>query len=192
MSNTDAMKRRIFLFGLAAGPVLSACAPLPSANPLGQELRQTITFSEIDVTTTGAAFESGRGAEYASQLAPDLEAALRREFVDRMDPDGVPLRVDISRLNLAGSTATAFGRDQSRLQGAVRVEDRAGALIASYGIDIRRGDPAETTTGALLDAATGRAARTYRALASDFARETRVQVLGRDLPGERLLRQATN
>lgn len=75
-----------------------------------------------------------------------------REFDDRIAPGGVTVAVDVSRINVAGGTATAFGRDQSRLQGAVRVIETDGSLLASYTIIAIAGTPRETRGGAVVGA----------------------------------------
>ena len=184
------MQRRFFLTGaLVVAPLLAACAPTPYANPLGREARAALRFSEVEVTTSGAAFESARAADYASRLGPELRAELRREFSDRLDPGGVRLAIEVQRVNVAGSTGTAFGRDQSRLSGAARVIDREGRLLASYPIAVVAGEARETRLGALAAASVTSADRFYRALLSDFATTTRTEILGADLPGARLLRQ---
>ena len=37
---------------------VAACTPEPRSNPLGREAARSLTFSEIEVTSTGTAFES--------------------------------------------------------------------------------------------------------------------------------------
>ena len=185
------MHRRTLILTLAAG-ALTACAPSPASNPLGREARAALTISRVDVVTTGAAFESARAADTASRLGPDLSGALRQEFADRIRPDGVVMSVEIARMNLAGSVRTAFGSDQSRLQGTVRLLDRSGALLATYPVQVEAGTAAETRTGALARATVTTADGFYRALLRDFARAAREQILGADLPGQRLLRRATS
>ena len=185
------MHRRACL-ALLAGAGLAACAPLPNTNPLSRDQRAALAFSGIEVTTSGAAFESTLAADYSSALAPDLEGVLQREFADRLNPDGARLIVEISRFNLAGSAATAFGRDQSRLLGTVRVVSPGGLLLATYPIQVLAGEAAESRTGAILGAATNRAGGYYRDLVTGFARDTREQILGGDLPGQRLIRNITS
>lgn len=186
------MTRRFVVLGaLAALPVLAGCAPAPYANPLSREVRAGLRFSDITVSTSGAAFESARAGDYASRLGPELQAQLRRAFSDRLDQDGVTLAVEIQRLNVAGSAGTAFGRDQSRMTGSARVLDREGRLMASYPVTVIAGEARETRLGALAAAAVTSADRYYRTLVADFARTTRSQILGADLPGARLVRQAT-
>ena len=182
------MERRRFLtvgalaLGGAAG--LAGCAPQPHANPMGRELRASITFSEVSVTTAGAALESRRASEAATALGPELEAALRQAFSDRMAADGMArMVVEIDRFNLAGGTRTAFGSDQSRLSGAVRVLDGEGRLLGSYAVVVTAGEAAETRLGALAGAAVGSADRFRRQLSQEFARTSRLQVLGPDRPG---------
>ncbi len=187
------MQRRFFLSGALAGlPMLVACAPTPYTNPIGREARAALRFSEVTVSSSGAAFESARAADYASRLDPELRAALRREFADRMDPAGVPLMVEIQRLNVATGTGTAFGRDQSRLSGQVRVLDRDGRVLGSYGISVVAGEARDSRLGALAAASVSSAERFYRALVNDFAATTRTEILGTELPGARLLRRTTS
>ena len=184
------MNRRAF-FALASAVAISACAPLASTNPIAREVRQTLQFSSVTVNTQGTAFDSSRASEFSSALSGDLRTALETEFVDRMDPAGVQMIVDVARLNVAGSTTTAFGRDQSTLSGSVRVLDGV-ALLGTYTIQVAVGDPSQTTTGALVSSAINSGTGYYRDLINGFARDARVQVLGADLPGERLLRQLQN
>lgn len=186
-----AMPRRTFILALAAGPV-AACAPRPYTNPLGREARAALAISRIEVVTTGTAFENVRAADTASRLGPDLTGALRQEFADRLRPDGVVMSVEIARMNLAGSVRTAFGRDQSLLQGTVRLLDAGGGLLATYPVQVEAGAAAETRTGALARATVTTAEGFYRSLLRDFARATREQILGGDLPGQRMLRRATS
>ena len=183
------MKRRIFLLGTLAAGSLASCAPTPHANPLGREARAALRLGRIEVRTEGAAFESARARSQASQLGPDLEAELRRTFSDRLDPSGATLVVEIQQVNLAGGTRTAFGSDQSRMTGAVRLLGEDGRLRASYPVTVIAGEARETTLGALAAATVGSADRFYRTLLVDFARTTRSQMLGPDLPGARLMRQ---
>jgi len=146
------MDRRSILLMISAS-ALTACAPQPYSNPLSREARAGLAFSRFDVVTTGASFDSRLASDYASRLGPDLAAALRSEFSDRIRADGVVMNVEIARFNLAGSTRTAMGRDQSQLQGSVRIIDSAGRLLATYPIQVVAGAAAETHTGALARAA---------------------------------------
>ncbi len=184
------MNRRTVLTLLLAS-ALSACAPRPYTNPLSREVRKGLTIAEIDVVTTGTAFESVRAADYASRLSPELAGRLRQEFSDRLDPGGVTLSVEIARMNVAGATTTAFGRDQSRLQGTAQIRDREGNVLAVYPIHVVAGGAADTRTGALAQAAVTTADRFYRSLLDDFAKTTREQILGADLPGQRMLRRVS-
>ncbi|NYS26801.1 hypothetical protein HUK65_17685 [Rhodobacteraceae bacterium 2376] len=179
------------LFLMIGASALVACAPQPYSNPLSREARAGLAFSRFDVVTTGASFDSSMAANYASRLGADLAAALRSEFSDRVGADGVVMNVEIARFNLAGSTRTAMGRDQSQLQGSVRIIDRAGRLLATYPIQVVAGAAAETRTGALARAAVTTTDGFYRGLLSGFARTSREQILGSDLPGQRLLRRVT-
>lgn len=182
-------RRRLFLIMSASD--LAACAPQPYSNPLSREARAGLVFSRFDVVTTGASFESNLATDYASRLGPDLAAVLRSEFSDRVRSDGVVMNVEIARFNLAGSARTALGRDQSQLQGSVRITDASGRLLATYPIQVVAGAAAETRTGALARAAVTTAEGFYRGLLTGFARTSREQILGADLPGQRLLRRVT-
>ena len=104
---------------------------------------------------------------------------------------GVVMNVEIARFNLAGSARTAMGRDQSQLQGSVRIIDPAGRLLATYPIQVVAGTAAESRTGALARAAVTTADDFYSGLLTSFARDGRAQILGSDLPGQRLLRRVT-
>ncbi len=102
------------------------------------------------------------------------------------------MSVEIARMNLAGSVRSAFGRDQSRMQGTVRLLDPTGALLAAYPVQVEAGTAAESRTGALARATVTTSEGFYRSLLRDFARAAREQILGADLPGQRLFRQATS
>ena len=143
--------RRMVLLG-GASVMMASCAPTPSANPLPRAMRNALRISDITVQTQGTAFVNRGAADRASSLAPDLRQALLREFADRMSDDGVRLAVDISQLNVASGTATATGRDQSRLQGGVRVIAADGSLLASYTIIAVAGAARETRTGTVVGA----------------------------------------
>jgi hypothetical protein len=144
------LRREFFVVSLGFA---AACAPLPDTNPLGRDTRKSLTISSVEVSTTGTAFESVRAADHSSALAGDLRGVIEREFSDRMASGGLKLVADIARINLAGATTTAFGRDKSLMQGSVRLVDASGATVASYAIQVVAGDAAETTTGALWSSA---------------------------------------
>lgn len=185
------LTRRGMFLSLAALS-LTACAPRPSPNPLSREARAALRIARIEVTTTGATFESRRASDAAGNLGPDLQARMRQEFSDRMRPDGIEMSVEIARMNLAGSVRTAFGDDRSRLQGTVRLIDRSGRLLAIYPVEVEVGTAAETRRGAVARAAVTTVDGFYRALLSGFARQTRGQILGDDSAGQRLVRQFGN
>ncbi|WP_209426441.1 hypothetical protein [Pararhodobacter sp. SW119] len=185
------MQRRTLLLMLGSG-ALGACAPQPYTNPLSREARAALGITRIEVVTTGTAFESALAAESATRLGPDLTGALRQEFADRMRPDGVVMSVELARLNMASSLRTAFGRDQSRLQGTVRLLDASGRLLAAYPVQVEAGAAAATRTGALARASVTTAEGFYRDLLRAFARAAREQILGAGIPGQRLLRRVTS
>lgn len=170
--------------------ILAACAPLPRANPLSAEQVRDLAFSEIRVTTAGAGFE-GRGTDFSSRLAPELQAVLRREFSDRLGPGGATMVVEVGRLNVAGGTSTALGRDQSTLTGTVRIL-AGGALVASYPIQVIAGEASESLAGALVGATVNSGERFYRRLLNGFARDAREQILGPGLPGSRTVRRVSS
>lgn len=183
-------RRHLIALGLAG--LLAACGA-PDPNPLSRAARGEMQLADIVVTAEGAGFESGAARRYTSRIAPDLDAALSREFADRLDRGGEwRMLVEVSRLNLAGGTSTALGRDQSRLSGAVRVIDPAGSLRASYTIQVLAGEAAESRTGTLVGAVANSAGGYYRELLAQFARDARTQMLGGDLPGQRLVRRISN
>ena len=170
--------------------LLAACAPLPRANPLSAEAVRSLTFAEIEVTTAGAGFE-GRGAAFSSRLAPELRAVLRREFSDRLGAGGARMVVEVGRLNVAGGTSTALGRDQSALAGTVRILD-GGALVASYPIQVIAGEASASIAGAIVGATVNSGERFYRRLLDGFAQDAREQIVGRGLPGSRVVRQVSS
>lgn len=168
------MDRRHFLTLSAAGTVLAAagCAPMPRSNPLSRAMATSLTFSDITVSASGAAFENRRAAGYSSRVAPELEAVLKQRFAKRMNPGSAArIEVELARLNVADSARTAFGSDQSALSGTVRVISAGGGVLASYVIEARAGEAAETRTGALFDAAVRSSDGYYRQLLDAFARQ---------------------
>ena len=171
------MHRRTFILSTAVLS-LAACAPGIDSNPLSRDVRRSLRFASIEVNTAGAAFESARATEFSSALGPDLRAALQEEFSDRMGNGTYRMIVDVARLNVAGSAATSFGNDTSRLLGGVRILDGAGATIATYSVQVQAGAAADTTTGAIFGAVVNTANRYYRRLVGDFAEDTRELVLG--------------
>jgi hypothetical protein len=150
---------------------LAACAPMPRANPLSRAQADGLAISAIEVTTTGAAFESKRAADFSARLDPDLTAALQREFAGRMSSDGALLTVDVARLNVADSGRTAFGWDQSKLIGQARLNAPDGQLLATYPIQVNAGQAAKTRTGALVSAAIGSSDKNYVKLINEFSEE---------------------
>ncbi len=180
--------RRLVLLG-AASALMASCAPTPSANPLPRATRNALRISDITVETGGTAFVNRAAADRASSLAPDLRQSLLREFADRISDDGVRVVVEISQLNVAGGTATATGRDQSRLQGAVRVVQTDGSVLASYTIIAVAGAARETRTGTVVGSVINTASGFYRALIDQFSLQTREDMLGAYLPGERQARR---
>jgi hypothetical protein len=144
---------------------------MPRANPLSRAQADGLAISAIDVTTTGAAFESKRAADFSARLDPDLTAALQREFANRMSSDGVLLTVDVARLNVADSGRTAFGWDQSKLIGQARLTTPDGQVLATYPIQVNAGQAAKTRTGALVSAAIGSSDKNYIKLVNKFSEE---------------------
>ncbi|WP_422071967.1 hypothetical protein [Tranquillimonas rosea] len=170
--------RRVFLLTGGAALGLAACAPMPRSNPLSRAAASNLTFSGVTVSTSGAGYENSRAAQYSSRLGPDLQGVLAQEFSSRIEGSGgARMEVDVARLNLANSARTAFGGDQSRLQGTVRlIENGSNATIASYVIDVVAGAAAETRTGALFGAAVNSSDRFYRQLLTAFADQAREQI----------------
>ena len=154
---------------------VAACTPEPRSNPLGREAARSLTFSEIEVTSTGTAFESTLARDYASRLAPELEAVLEQDFSHRRG-DGARMEVDIASLNVAGGRTTAYGSDQSRMSGSVRIVDNDGRVMANYRIQSLAGDAAQSRWRAIFDSVTRSSDGYYRVLLREFARSTRQQV----------------
>ncbi|MGR3436028.1 MAG: hypothetical protein ACU0CO_14240 [Shimia sp.] len=182
------MLRRSLIAALAAAALVAGCAPIQTPSALSSDTQRALRLSDVRVATPNAVLDTRGARDRASTLQSDLRTALRREFSDRLAPGGFTMEVDVTRLTLPTSTQTAFGRDVGRLQGSVRLIDAAGVLRATYLIQVEDGTAAETTTGALAQAAVTRREGLYRDLLVAFARQTRADVLGADLPGERLAR----
>lgn len=158
--------------------LLLGCSPEPRINPLSASVSRSLTISGVDINTQAAAFESERARDYSSRLAADLRAALRREFSDRLSPAGARLRVEVARLNVADSASSAFGRDQSALQGLVQVvEPGTERVLANYAMDVRAGQAAESRTGAIFSTVFESSGGYYRELVDDFAEQTATRVL---------------
>lgn len=161
-----------------AAMLLVACAPEPRINPLSASVARSLTISQVDVNTRAAAFESERARDFSSQLAADLRAALRRSFSDRLSAGGAVLRVEVARLNVTDSASSAFGRDQSALQGLVQlVEPETERVLANYSIDVRAGQAAETRTGAIFSSLIESSGGFYREMVDEFAERTADRVL---------------
>lgn len=182
------LSRRLTLAGIAAA--LAACAA-PTTTPLTNAERRDLRIGSVQVVTSGAAFQGDGAAEIRNFLAPDLTAALRDAFSDRLASDGWLLQAEIGRVAVVGGTATALGRDQSEIAGVLRLVDPGGTLRASVPITVTAGRERESLGGRIVGAAVGGRGRFYRSMVADFASDGRQVLLGRDLPGERLVRRAT-
>ena len=130
------------------------------------------------VNSQAAAFENVLARDYSSQLDADIDAELTRAFADRIHPSGAIMRVEIIRLNVANSGTSAFGRDQSALQGTVQIVDPAdNRVLANYNIDVRVGQASETRVGAVLSTAVQSSQNFYQRLIRQFGRQTKTRVL---------------
>ncbi|MFD1509731.1 hypothetical protein [Lacimonas salitolerans] len=184
------MQRRQVLASLSAVAVATACAPIPSDTALSPAERSALRISTFEVVTSAAAFLNAGAQDVRNLLAPDLQGVLRREFSDRVaQAGGWTMQVEVGRLAVASATRTALGSDRSELAGSVRLIDPSGTLRASVPIAVSAGDAAESVLGGAASAITGSRSQFYRQLLGTFARDTRSTILGRDLPGERLVRR---
>ncbi|SLN50942.1 hypothetical protein ROJ8625_02535 [Roseivivax jejudonensis] len=183
------MHRRTLLLSLGAAG-LAACAPIPSDTALSPAERRALRLSTIQVVPSGATFLNSGAQEVRNVIAPDLQGVLRREFSDRIVAQGGwTMQVELARVAVASATSTALGRDQSQLDGTVRLVDPSGALRASVPITVTAGEAADSVLGGAAAAITGSRSRFYRQLLGTFARDARTTILGRDLPGERIIRR---
>ena len=182
------MNRRTIVLAPAV-LALMACAG-GSAAPLSREERRDLRIGAFQVVTSGAVFDGAGAQEVRNLLPSDLEGALRGEFADRRASGGWVMQAEIARLRVVGGTATATGRGQSELSGSLRLIDGAGALRASVPLTVTAGTERESLAGTLVGSVTGSRGRFYRAMLAQFARDGREVLLGRDLPGERLVRRA--
>lgn len=185
------MHRRAFILQLAAVAALAACAPLPRGSALSRAQAAALRISKVEVAVQGASFENDGAEGVRNLISGDLSRVIRDEFADRLSASGAVLQVDLSVVNVSTSTNTALGRDQSRLVGQVSVVEPSGRVLARAPIEVTAGTAAETALGSAAKALTGRRGRYYRQMLTQFARDTRTVLLGRDLPGERLIRKAT-
>lgn len=185
------MHRRTLIVQMSALTALAACGPLPRSALLSRAQAASLRIASVAVSAEGASFENAGAREVRNLIAGDLTAVMRDEFSDRLAPTGVVLQVDLSVINVSTSTNTALGRDQSRIVGQVSVVEPSGAVLARAPIEVTAGSAAESALGSAARALTGRRGRYYRQMLTLFARDTRAVLLGRDLPGERLVRRAT-
>ena len=182
-------RRTLILAPVALG--LAGCTAGPSATPLTASERSGLRIGAVQVITTGTVFD-GMGAEEARNfLRPDLEGELRQSFGDRLAAQGWLLQAEIARLTVVGGTATAFGRDQSTLEGVVRLVRPDGVVRATIPVTVTAGRARESLGGRVVGSVAGGRDRFYRRLLDRFADDARELALGRDLPGERLVRAVT-
>ncbi|ETW13966.1 hypothetical protein ATO8_03711 [Roseivivax marinus] len=187
------MDRRHFLAALGATALAAACAPIPSDTALTTAERRALRISNVQVVSSGANFLNSGAQDVRNVLAPDLQGVLRREFSDRIvQQGGWTMQVEVASLAVASATSTALGRDQSQLEGTVRLIDPQGTLQASVPIAVTAGEAAESVLGGAASAIAGSRSRFYRQLLGTFARDARTTILGRDLPGQRIVRQTQN
>lgn len=180
--------RRTLLAGLLAVP---ACAPLPATSPLSRDERRSLRIERIEVEANAANLLSEAAEERRNLLPGDLTEALRGDFADRIGSGGATLIAEIQRFNVVGGTATAFGRDRSELSGVLRLVDTGGRVRASVPITVTAGVAGESFAGSAARAAVNSREGYYRDLLDRFAADARVLLLGRDRPGERLVRSVT-
>ena len=186
------MHRRLFLAALGTAALASACAPIATDTALSPAETRALRLSQIDVQSTGAAFLNPGAEEVRNLLAPDLRAALQTEFSDRIvQSGGWTLQAEIQRLAVASATSTALGRDQSQLAGTLRLIDTSGTLRASVPVEVTAGEAAGGVLSGAAQAIANSRSRYYRQLLGTFAQDSRAVLLGRDLPGERLIRSVT-
>lgn len=188
------MKRRLFLLSLA--PALAACGSdltpvLQTGSALAAARAGDLRISSVTVTTTGTAFGTFLAQGFATRLGPDLRAALESGFADRISPAGLPLVVQVGRLDVAGAATTALGEGRSTLSGTVRVIAANGQTFATAEVAATGGSGGELVTGAILGARVTPDA-IYDRLIAEFVAETREAVLGREGIGLRILREMTN
>ncbi|TFL17056.1 hypothetical protein [Jannaschia formosa] len=181
------MHRRTLLALLPA--VLAAACTGPTGTALTRAERGALRIASFRVDPSGGDFRNA-GPDYRNRIVGDLAEALRREFSDRVDPNGWVMQAEIGVLDVVGGTATATGRGQSQLSATLRLIDQRGALRASIPLTVTAGAARETLTGTAVGAITGGRDRFYRDLLEAYARDARTVVLGEDLPGERLVRRA--
>ena len=184
------MLRRTALAGLAA-LALAACA-VTDPSPLSDEEAAALTISSIDVATASTAFETEAAGELRNFLAADLTSSLRREFADRTGSGGWRMQAQVATLRLASGTATTVGTDQSAMTGTLRLIDATGRVRASVPLTVTAGAQATSVRGAAMGVLFGRQGRYYRTLLDNFAAAGRARLLGRELPGQRMVRRTMN
>lgn len=78
------------------------------------------TISAVDVTADLSSVQNQKAAAYWANLETDLENAIAARLVDRIDPEGPELTVDISEVELANSFERAFSLADAVLAGQVK------------------------------------------------------------------------
>ena len=181
------MHRRTALAGLAA-LTLAACAAT-DLSPLSDDEAANLSIARIEVVATSTAFETEAARELSNFLAADLTSALRREFADRTGSTGWRMQAQVTALRLGSGTATTVGTDRSTMSGTLLLIDGAGTVRATVPLTVTAGAQATTVRGAAMGVLFGRQGRYYRTLLDAFAAEGRQRLLGRELPGQRMVRR---
>ncbi|SPH21988.1 hypothetical protein ASD8599_02735 [Ascidiaceihabitans donghaensis] len=84
-------------------------------------LAATTTISDVEVDVDLDAIKTYEAAKVWSDLPTDLAAALVLRLNDRIDEDGMTVKIDIDEVALANSFESAIGQAESSLAGRVQL-----------------------------------------------------------------------
>ncbi len=127
------------------------------------------TLKSVDVIVDLSAIENAEAAQSWATLEPDLEAAIRAQVNDTVDPQGSDVVIDIDALRLAEGYSPETGIAMSWLAGTVhQTNDLNPARQGTFdlAVDMKAALPEGTKTGGM----TPDNPAIYHAMVDAFAR----------------------
>jgi hypothetical protein len=122
--------------------LLAACAGQP------EEAMAPTAVSAISVSTDLQSIGNAESVRYWQTLNSDLEAALVTQFVDRIDPSGAVISVDVDEIALANAYSSRFQDEDSRLAGRVVLSDPfTGEVTQTYDVTASTREAASLLSG---------------------------------------------
>lgn len=124
-------------------------AALIAALPMSAAFAKIETISAVDVTTDLAAVQNPKAAAYWANLETDLEAAVAKRMVGRIDAEGPEVSIDISEVELANGFERAFNLADAVLAGQVKTRfETTRAEEQTYDLRVSLADPAARVVSA--------------------------------------------